>query len=836
MRKGSCRFLVLLGILFLTLLQAADAQLPPGEGVLPNPNQHKGVYVTSFLGTDGQGHINVQCNTEAIDRSTNPPTYTPAFADYSDFSTYCTVSSNGSDGASIATIQSQACTLIQELIPSIGYGVEGTGTGDCQFSFTPVPGNTYTLTSLHYILIVSGPCIVVDPNPHFDENPISVQPDVCGTEQPDPEGFWPISQENLSYPTSGAWPQDDTQDMVGTGTSGKIPTSQLNSAGGGFVIATTNAQFAPILLTPTTSNLFQTQEVDIAVANIGGFQTVTGNSDTVFWCLQSSPGPCGAPSANGSATVTGTPAGTLTAATGSNIANYTAPDTIPVTLGGISPTDYVCAQDTATASTQTAFYPNYSCVPINLTELTMTMVPDTVTLSQNKPLNFRATINGSAKGNPCALAPNTSWWGSISSAVGTLAAGMPLWIDSGNNTDGTWETEVYTPFPNADTGFELTASADVNLGCTNSSTTSIGGNTVTLTATATVTVDSSLQSQTITFPAISNQTFGTSPPSNTLAATASSGLTVQYFSQTPAVCSISGPLESLVLWATGTCTIEADQFGGTVGDVTYAAAAPVTQSFQVTTAPQTISFTAPVTTTTYGVAPITLTATGGSSSQPVVFNVVSGHGTISGNTLTITGAGTVVVAANQAGNADYAAAPQVTQSITVSKAPLTVNDVSVSMTYGGTLPAFSVTTSGLVNGDTVGGTLTVAYTCTPACNSTSPAGTYTVRASVGGASAGNYTIKVNVGNLTIKKAALTVTANNLTMVQGAAVPPLTYTIAGFVNSDAQALATTGAPSLTTTATSASAVGTYPITAKVGTLAAANYSFQFVNGTLTVTSP
>jgi len=40
--------------------------------------------------------------------------------------------------------------------------------------------------------------------------------------------------------------------------------------------------------------------------------------------------------------------------------------------------------------------------------------------------------------------------------------------------------------------------------------------------------------------------------------------------------------------------------------------------------------------------------------------------------------------------------------------------------------------------------------------------------------------------------------------------------------------------LTTTATAASPVGTYTITAAVGTLTAANYSFSFVNGTLTVT--
>ena len=45
---------------------------------------------------------------------------------------------------------------------------------------------------------------------------------------------------------------------------------------------------------------------------------------------------------------------------------------------------------------------------------------------------------------------------------------------------------------------------------------------------------------------------------------------------------------------------------------------------------------------------------------------------------------------------------------------------------------------------------------------------------------------------------------------------------------------TGSPSLTTTATAASPVGTYAITAATGTLAAANYSFAFAAGTLTIT--
>src|SRR5439155_12826185 len=44
---------------------------------------------------------------------------------------------------------------------------------------------------------------------------------------------------------------------------------------------------------------------------------------------------------------------------------------------------------------------------------------------------------------------------------------------------------------------------------------------------------------------------------------------------------------------------------------------------------------------------------------------------------------------------------------------------------------------------------------------------------------------------------------------------------------------TGSASVTTAATAGSPVGTYTITAALGTLGSSNYSFSFVNGTLTV---
>jgi MBG domain (YGX type)/Bacterial Ig-like domain (group 3)/FG-GAP-like repeat/FG-GAP repeat len=91
-------------------------------------------------------------------------------------------------------------------------------------------------------------------------------------------------------------------------------------------------------------------------------------------------------------------------------------------------------------------------------------------------------------------------------------------------------------------------------------------------------------------------------------------------------------------------------------------------------------------------------------------------------------------------------------------------------------------------------------------------------------------------SFTATPAVLTVTANNAIRAFGAANPSFTSTITGFVNGDTQASATSGAPGLTTWAITSSPAGNYAITAAVGTLSAANYTFLFVNGTLEVTVP
>jgi sugar lactone lactonase YvrE len=204
-------------------------------------------------------------------------------------------------------------------------------------------------------------------------------------------------------------------------------------------------------------------------------------------------------------------------------------------------------------------------------------------------------------------------------------------------------------------------------------------------ASATITLSGSVEApQSITFPALATPiTYSTTPI--TLAATASSGLTVA-FSVVSGPGTISG--NTLTITGAGTVVVAADQ----AGNSTFLAAPQVTQSIVVNQASQAITFTPLTTPISYSAAPIALSATA-DSGLPVTFSIVSGPGSVSGSTLTITGVGTVVVAANQAGNTDYAAATQVTQSIVVNQASqaITFATLATPISYSTTPIALSAT-------------------------------------------------------------------------------------------------------------------------------------------------
>ena len=165
-------------------------------------------------------------------------------------------------------------------------------------------------------------------------------------------------------------------------------------------------------------------------------------------------------------------------------------------------------------------------------------------------------------------------------------------------------------------------------------------------------------SQTITWPAITGTQYAASQL--TLTATASSGLTAAFVSTTPAVCTVAGATASLL--ASGTCILQATQAGNSI----YAAAPVVQQSVVVHLATQTITF--PTIASQMVGANVTLSATA-SSGLTVAFTSATGSVcTVSGTTATMVATGSCVLHATQAGNTTYAAAPLVSQSITVKAA------------------------------------------------------------------------------------------------------------------------------------------------------------------------
>jgi sugar lactone lactonase YvrE len=175
-------------------------------------------------------------------------------------------------------------------------------------------------------------------------------------------------------------------------------------------------------------------------------------------------------------------------------------------------------------------------------------------------------------------------------------------------------------------------------------------------------------------------------------------------------------------------------------------------------------------------------------------------------------------------------------TFTITPAVLRITAFSYTRVYATALPAsFAYSVSGYLNGDTASTAFTGAPAITTAAMLGSPAASYAITPSIGSLVSANYTFQFAVGTLTITPAVLKVTAFNYTRAVGAALPsPFAYSVAGFVNGDTAATAVTGAPSITTTAVQGSPAGAYPITPANGSLSAANYTFTFVNGTLTIT--
>jgi len=136
------------------------------------------------------------------------------------------------------------------------------------------------------------------------------------------------------------------------------------------------------------------------------------------------------------------------------------------------------------------------------------------------------------------------------------------------------------------------------------------------------------------------------------------------------------------------------------GDITYLQSTSNGLSVSVQTLPPNLAFVA-IPSHAFGDAAFTVSATS-SSSGAITYSVVSGPATLVGNTVTLTGAGTVVLAASQAADGNYAAANvQAIFNVAKQAATLALSASSGSLNPGASL-TLTATASPAITGSTTG--------------------------------------------------------------------------------------------------------------------------------------
>jgi uncharacterized protein YjbI with pentapeptide repeats len=324
-------------------------------------------------------------------------------------------------------------------------------------------------------------------------------------------------------------------------------------------------------------------------------------------------------------------------------------------------------------------------------------------------------------------------------------------------------------------------------------------------------------SQTITFGALGNKTYG--DPDFPVSATASSPLPVSFTAS--GNCTATG--STVHISGAGSCTITAHQ----AGNGNYSAAPDVAGTFNIAKATPTV--TAIGGTFPYDGNPHPATGmvagVGGADLGAPTFAY-----TPPGDTTIPVSAGTYSAVASFAGNGNYNAASSAPATITISKANQTITfgalagkaygnaDFGVSATASSGLPV-SFTKSG--NCTVTGSTVHIAG-----------AGSCTITAHQAGG--GNYNAASDVvQTFAIAMAPLAITTLPAAKVYGDPLPPFSIAYSGFVLGETPAVLT-GTLIFATAATPASPVSGSPYPVSPGGLVSANYLIAFVLGNLTVT--
>ena len=252
-----------------------------------------------------------------------------------------------------------------------------------------------------------------------------------------------------------------------------------------------------------------------------------------------------------------------------------------------------------------------------------------------------------------------------------------------------------------------------------------------------------------------------------------------------------------------------------------------------TTYGDTLTFTATVAAVGAGTPTGSVTFMDGATTLGTVAVAANGIAAFTSTSLI---AGAHSVTAIYSGDTEFNTSTSTAVSPTVTPAVLTVTANNASRLYGDANPTFTSTITGFKNSETLATSgVTGAAALSTTAAAASPVASYAITAAAGTLAASNYTFVFSNGTLAVNKATLTVTTQNASRIYGNANPTFTSTMTGFKNSETLATSgVTGSAALSTTATTSSGVGSYSITGAIGTLAAGNYAFSFVNsGVLTI---
>ncbi|WP_299216125.1 ELWxxDGT repeat protein [uncultured Aquimarina sp.] len=305
-------------------------------------------------------------------------------------------------------------------------------------------------------------------------------------------------------------------------------------------------------------------------------------------------------------------------------------------------------------------------------------------------------------------------------------------IDGDNDTTATIDIGAYefgqaeqaitftalTDATYGDADFDLTATADSGLTVTytssDTSVATISGNTVTIIGAGTTTITASQAGNpdfkpatdvtqdlkvngrkiTVTADAGQSKVFGDAEPTLTYTITSGSLINSDV---------LSGVLGRTDGENAGFYPINQGTVANTNYDITF-----VANDFEITKADQIITFNN-LSDVTYGDADFNLNATSDSGLAIDYTSSDTSVATISRNTVTILGVGITTITASQAGNINYNAATNVTQTLRVTPKAITITaDSGQGKVFGSADPAltYTITSGSLVGSDVLTGNLT----------------------------------------------------------------------------------------------------------------------------------